>query len=321
MSRFTRNTVVLAEIESVYGTDVVPTGADAVLMSNPSHKLTTNNVKRDIIRPYFGNSEELVGTKYLETSLEAEFVGGGTAGTAPAWGKLLRGCAFAETVEAATRVDYLPVTDVQESLSMYIYRSGALRKSLGSRGKLSIAMKVGEIPKLKFAMMGLYGGLTAADPSGVDFTAWTVPTVVTHANSVKLYIGSTLNATGAPVVTGGTQFPSLGIELDLGLDVPLTALVGGETIDVTNRALAGKVTLDLTAAQEVTNEAIVLANTLQSICFIHGTAAGKKVGVFAPSMQFTNPADQELNGRRLITYDLIGVPSAAGNDELRIFTF
>jgi hypothetical protein len=321
MSRFTRNTVVLAEIETVYGTDIVPTGADAILLSNPTFKLGTNNVKRDIVRPYFGNSEELVGTKWLETGYDVELVGGGTAGTAPAWGKLIRGCAFAETIEAATRVDYLPVTDVQESLSIYTYKSGVLHTSVGARGKLSIGMKQGEIPKLKCQMMGLYGGVRAATPSGVDFSAFKTPTVVTNANSTKLTIGATLNPTGAPVITAGTQYSSLGIELDLGLDVPLTALVGGETIDVTNRALTGKVTLDLAAAAEVTYEGSVLANTVQSVAFLHGTAAGKKVLVFAPSMQFTNPVYDDLNGRLLVTYDLIGVPSTTGNDELRIVTF
>jgi len=321
MSRFTRNTVVIAEIEAVYGTDIVPTGADAILLSNPTFKLSTNNVKRDLVRPYFGNSEELVGTKWLETGFDVELVGSGTAGDAPAWGKLIRACAFAETLEAGVRADYLPVTDLQESLSAYIYKSGVLHKSLGTRGKVSIGMKQGEIPKLKFQMMGLYGDVSAAAPSGVDFSAFITPTVVTNANSTKLKLGATLNDTGAPVLTGGTPYSSLGLELDLGLEVPMTALVGGETIDVTNRALTGKITLDLAAADEVTYEASVLANTVQSVAFLHGTVAGKKVLMFAPSMQFTNPTYDDLNGRLLVTYDLIGVPSTDGNDELRIVTY
>lgn len=322
MSRFTRNTVALAKTEATYGTDSIPTGsANAILMSAPTFKVGTNNVKRDLIRPYFGASEELVGTKWLETGFEVELVGSGTAGTPPAWGPLVTACAMAETIVAATRVDYLPVTDVQKSVSAYFNRGGVLHKSLGTRGKLSLSMKQGEIPKLKFEFMGLYGGVSAAALPAVDFTAFQTPQVVDNSNSLEIVIGGTVDPTGAPAVVGGTPYPSLGLEIDLGLDVPLTALVGGETVDVTDRQLTGKITIDVTAAQEVTFEGSVLANTLQSIAFLHGTVAGSKVLLFLPSMQFTNPTYDDLNGRALLTYDLTGVPTTAGNDELRIVTF
>ena len=77
---------------------------------------------------------------------------------------------------------------------------------------------------------------------------------------------------------------------------------------------------DLTAAQEVGLEADVLANTLHAVTFLHGTVAGKKVIAHAPFMQFTNPTYDDLNGRQLVSYDLIGVPSV-GNDELRLIVF
>jgi tail tube protein len=321
MSRFTRNTVMLSKAETTYGTDPVPTGAEAILMSNPAFKLVTQNVDRNLVRPYFGNSEQLAGTKWLEHGGDVELVGSGTVATAPAWDALILACAMAKSVEVATRVDYLPVTDGQASVTNYVYKSGVLHKALGARGKLTINMKQGEIPKLGFAFLGLYGGVSAASPSGIDFSAFQVPTVVNNTNSAKLWIGGAVADTGAPAVTGGIQYPSLGLELDLGLEVPLTALVGGETIDVTDRKLSGKVTLDLTAAQEVTQEASVLANTLQAVSFLHGTVAGKKVLVHAPLMQFTNPQYDDLNGRQLLTYDLIGVPDGDGNNELRIVLF
>ena len=321
MSRFTRNTVMLSKAEGVYGTDSVPTGAEAVLMSNPSFKLVTQNVDRNLVRPYFGNSEQLAGTKWLEHGGDVELVGSGTAGDPPAWKDLILACAMDTVEEAGVRVDYTPITDNQASVSNYVYKSGVLHKALGSRGKLSINMRQGEIPKLVFQFLGLYGGVSAAVPAGIDFGAYLVPQVVNNTNSTQLKLGATVNDTGAPVVTGGTPYPSLGLELDLGHEVPLTALVGGETIDVTDRKLTGKVTLDLTAAQEVTQEAAVLANTLQAVTFVHGTAAGKKVLVHCPKMQFTNPQYDDLNGRQLLTYDLVGVPDGDGNNELRIVLF
>jgi hypothetical protein len=144
------------------------------------------------VRPYFGNSEQLAGTKWLEHGGDVELVGSGTVATPPAWAALLQACAMDETVEVATRVDYTPVTDLQASVTNYVYKSGVLHKALGARGKLTIGMKQGEIPKLAFAFLGLYGGVSAAVPSGIDFSAFEVPQVVNNTNSTKLYIGGTV---------------------------------------------------------------------------------------------------------------------------------
>lgn len=322
MPRYTRDNVMYAKAETTYGTDAVPTGAaNAILLRAMNYKLSANNVSRDLIRNFFGASEQLVGTKYCELDYEVELVGGGAAGSAPAWDALILSAGMAKTIEATIRVNYLPLTNSQGSVSAYAYRSGVLNKVLGARSKLSLSMKQGEIPVMKYQTMGLYGGVSAASPSGVSFTGFQAPQVVTNTNSTQLVIGGTVNATGAPVITGGTPYPSLGLEIDLGMDVPFTPLVGGESIDVTNRQVSGKLTLDVTAAQEVSLEASVLANTLQSIAFLHGTTAGKKVLVYLPTVQFINPTDTDLNGRLLKTYDLVGVPTTAGNDELQIILF
>lgn len=321
MPRYARDSVVLSKTETTYGTDAAPTGADnAILTGKPTWKLDINNVERDIVRPYFGAAEELAGTRVCNLSFPVELVGSGAAGTAPAWGPLIAACAMEETVEAGVRVDYTPITNGQSSQSIYYFGSGARHKSLGSRGRLSVGMKQGEIPKLNFSFVGLYGGIAAATPGTVDFDAFEVPDVVLDANSTDIVLGGTVNDTGAPVITGGTAYPSLGLELDFGLEVPLTALVGGESVDVTDRKVTGSLTLDVTAAQEVTFEGAVLANTLTSIAFLHGNTAGKKVLVYLSNVLLRNPQEEELNGRRLIKYDVTGTPEA-GNDEVRIVCF
>jgi hypothetical protein len=83
------------------------------------------------------------------------------------------------------------------------------------------------------------------------------------------------------------------------------------------------VVLDMTAAQEVAKMADVKAATLSSMGLIHGKVAGNKFGFFSPSVQFTNPGKADINGRRLISYDLRLVPDPAGsgNDEARLVFF
>ena len=138
MARNTRDTVLLAKIEGTYGSDSSPTGsANAILISRPNlTPLKANNVDRALVRPYFGSSEQLVGTRNMSCSFVAEINGSGTAGTAPAIGPLLRACALAETITAATRVDYTPITNGQESSTLIWADSGVLHQMLGVRGNV-----------------------------------------------------------------------------------------------------------------------------------------------------------------------------------------
>lgn len=316
MPRYIRNSAVLAKVETTYGTDAVPTGAaNALLISNVTiNPLNANNVDRDLIRPYFGGSEQLVGSAYVELSFDVELAGSGTAGTAPAWGPLLKASAFAETVTAGQRVEYLPKTDTLDSASIYYYDSGVVHKLLGARGDVSIKAGVGDRPTLSFRFLGLDGGITADVVPGLTLTAWKTPAIVTDQNTNDLVLGGTY-AAGA--VTGGTAYPSRGIEVAAGNSVAHTPLVGGESIDLTARSVTGSVTLELSAAQEVTLMGEVKSNALRTVSMQHGQTAGYKVLVHGAAVQFINPKKSDVNGRRMIGFDCRFVP-VSGNDELRI---
>lgn len=325
MSRVTRNTVVLAKMEVTYGTDSVPTGAaNAMLCSQPRiTPLNSNNIDRDLTRPYIGGSEQLVGTRSVQCEIVVEIAGSGTAGLAPAFGPLLRCCALAQVVTAGTRVDYTPITDNQESVTLYWYDSGVLHKLTGARGNAQLRMNSGERPELAFTLQGLHSLPTAATPGTVDFSAFRTPLAVIDANTGDVVFGGTVAATGAPAITGGTSYPSTGLEIDLGNQVQFTPLLGGETVDITARALDGRVRLSLTAAQEVSLYSVVLDAQLQAVSLLHGTAAGNRVLVHQPTVQLYEPTKEDLNGKRMIGYRTRGVPTAGGggNDELRLVFF
>lgn len=100
MPLLNRKRTLLAKIESSYGVDPTPTGAaNAVLVSNLNvTPMSTELVDRDLIRPFLGNSEQLHAAIYAMAEFECEVAGSGTAGTAPAWGPLMRACGFSQTV-------------------------------------------------------------------------------------------------------------------------------------------------------------------------------------------------------------------------------
>ncbi|MER2626224.1 MAG: phage tail tube protein [Accumulibacter sp.] len=317
-TRYIRNTAILAKIESTYGTDSTPTeGANALLVSNVSiNPLSAANVDRDLVRPYMGASEQLVGPANIELSFDIELSGAGAAGTAAAYGPLLRACGFAETLSASVRAEYNLVTPVADSVSIYYFSDGVKHIAKGCRGTLSLKMSAGGRPVLSFKFLGLDGGVTAASPSALTLTGFKTPAVISEPNTGDLTFGATYTA-ATPTLTGGTGYPSQGIELDLGNAVNYTPLLGGESVDISQRQVTGKILLDLTAAQEVTFMASVKANTQQSLGLMHGTTAGYKVMIFMPAAQLINPSKSEVNGKLMIGYDIRALPSS-GNDELKI---
>lgn len=315
MARSNRNTAILAKIETTQGTDAVPTGAaNALLISDASFDISYNNVDRSLIRGFYGGAEQLAGTRFVDMSFSVEISGSGAAGTAPAWGPLLQACGYAEAVTASTRVDYTPVSTGQKSLTIYYSDDGVLHKALGCMGNVQFSMGAGERPLLKFTFSGIDGGTTAAANPTLTLTAWKAPLVITDANTGDIKLGGTYSA-GA--ITGGTVYPSRGLSLDAGNKVAKIDLLGGQSIDLTDRDVTGSMQLELTAAQEVSFYADVNANTLTSVSFEHGTTAGEKVIFHAPNVQRVNPKHTDYEGRIHHTFDLRCLPTT-GNDDLRI---
>jgi hypothetical protein len=326
MSRFIRNTAILAKVETTRGTDSVPVGTtNAVLVQNMTiNPLNATNIDRALMRPFYGASEQLPGSAYVSVEFEVEFQSSGsmTTPTIPAWDALLQGAMWkAGLGTAGQRVEYDPLADYTQRkyLTIYYYDDGVLHKLLGAQGTFSITARIGEIPKMKFSFMGVDGGISAAVPGTVTLTTWQRPNPVTEANTGAVTLGCTY-ATGA--LTGGTEYTSTGLELDWGNKVDFNSLLGtatesGDSIDISDRAAKGKVVFFLTAAQEVSFMASVKAGTSQSLGLVHGTATGRKMLIYAPAAQLFNPSKQEKNGRRLIGYDVTFMP-VNGNDELKI---
>lgn len=320
-NRITRSSAVLLKNESVVGTDAVPTGgANAMLVGNVDVRpLVANNVNRDRLRSFIGGNVSLVGTKYKEISFDVELVGSGTAGTAPAWGPALRACAMAETVIASTRVDYTPITDSQETASIYAWKDGVRHILLAAKGEWTITLRAGQLPTIAFRFMGLDGGESVQSNPSLTLTGWRQPQVLTDAFTQDIVSGGTVSPTGAPAISGGTALVSDGIELSSGHAVNFTPLIGLETIDITAREVTGSTRLDETATQEVARLALVRANTLGALSLLHGTVTGDKVLVHMPSVQFSEMGYEDVNGKLLQRYALRGVP-VSGNDEIRIVT-
>jgi len=321
--RYVRNSAILAKTEVTYGTDPTPTGgANAILVSNLSiTPLNAQNVNRDLIRGYFGGSEQLVGNAHVECKFDVELAGAGTAGNAPAFGPLLIGCGMAETLTASYHAVYDPISASQKGTTIWYYVDGVLHKLNGARGNFDMKMGLGNRPVMSFTFLGLDGGVSATALPTQTLTAFKTPIAVTDGNTSDFTLGSALTLGSAiPTITGGVVYPSEGLDLAFGNTLNYVPLLGGESIDIVNRDTTGKVTLDLTAAQQASFHTDIKTNTTTTASFLHGITSGNKVAIFGPAVQRINPAYTDKNGRVMTDMDLRFLPSS-GNDEIKIVVF
>lgn len=178
MPRLDRRRIILAKIQPSLGTDSVPTGAaNAILLAGlpKVSPFKSNNVDRDLVRDYFGASEQLVGTGYVEMSFATEFQGAGTGGIAAPWGPLLRGAGWAEVLLAA------PVTGTAQAggASSITLAAGASATDDFYNGMRISA--TGGTGSGQSALILDYNGTTKVATVG---PAWTTPPDVTTTYSI-----------------------------------------------------------------------------------------------------------------------------------------
>lgn len=306
-----KRSIVLAKVETTYGTDSVPTGAaNAIMVRNLRPvPLQSKQVSRDVVRAFYGNSEQLPTSEYSTIEFEVEMAGSGAAGTAPKWGPLMQACGMSETVSAGVDVKYQPVSTGFKGLSIRFNLDGRRHSMIGARGSMSIRMAIDQIPVFVFTFTGLYVAPTDAAEASVSYTGWQVPAVVTNANTTGLSFHG---------YAGGLMSD---LTIDLANQVEFRPVVGlASSVLITDRKPSGSITLDSDLVAAWDPWAKIRAATLGVLSVTQGTVAGNKVKVDAPKVQM---ASVQLGDRANISTEQFGlafVPNA-GDDELVITAF
>jgi hypothetical protein len=311
MPLLTRKRLLLAAAEQTYGTAPSFAVTDALLVSNLEiSPLEVELLDRELIQPYFGNSEKVVGQRMVTVSFDVELAGSGAAGTAPRWGKVLRACGFGETVVAATSVTYAPASSAITSVSLDFNADGNRHLVTGCRGTFTLNANVGEIPKISFEMMGIYNAVAKGTPLVPTFGNQADPVVVNSTNTTSV---SAFSFNGCME----------SFNLSLNNENPFRQLAGcSQQVLVTDRAPSGELVLEAPLAGAGAGEkdffAIVSAQTLGAIGFQHGQTAGNIVTFNAPTCNLDSPSYSDSDGVMMLNLPYMPVPSSAGNNE---FTF
>jgi hypothetical protein len=184
MPLLSRKRLILAKTETTYGTDSTPAGTDAVLVrSLEVTPLESDVVSRDLIRPYYGNSDQLLANTRVRCSFEVELAGSGTAGTAPRYDALLKSCAMSATIVASTSVTYAPVSSSFSSCTIVYNVDGVQHKLTGARGTVTMNCQLGQIPTLQFEMTGIYNAPTDTAQPAVTYSNQATPLIFKEGNT------------------------------------------------------------------------------------------------------------------------------------------
>ena len=307
MPLLTRKAIVLAKIESVYGTDSVPVaGTDDILVrASTPRPLQAQFVDRALIRPYLGRSEQLPAAVSAELEIEVELAGGGAAGTAPRWGTLLRGCGFSQTINAAVSTVYAPISTAFESLSIRVNQDGVLHNLTGARGSVRLALTALQVPVLRFRFVGIYNTITDAAQGTPTFTGWQKPLPVNRVNTPSFSLHA---------YAGVLQ----SLELDLANQIVFRSLVGFEGVLLTDRQPGGSISMEATTVAAKDWWTSIRSATTGALALTHGTAAGNTVALAAPNVQILEPSYADSDGVVMLNGNLAMIPGAAGNNELSI---
>jgi len=308
MALLTRKRLILAKAEATYGTDPTPTGsANAILVRNLEiTPLQSDIVQRELIRPYLGNYEQLLAQTRVQVTFEVELAGSGAAGTAPAYGPVLKACGLSETVVATTSVTYAPVSTSFSSVTIYFYQDGIRHIVTGARGTFTLNGQVGAIPTIAFTMTGIYNAPTD--------TALATPTYANQATPLIFKNGNTTSFS-AFSYSGALQ----SIDLNVGNEIVYRELIGGtKEVLITDRKPAGTMSIEAVLLATKNYFTVSTGSTTGSVSFQHGTTAGNIATLTMAQADLADASYAELNGIAMLNLPYVATPTAAGNDELSL---
>lgn len=284
--------LLLAKLETTYGTDPTPTPADNVIaVRRQAVKVDPKytHINRAILD---GSLTKLAGLNVLpevDLSFDVEVRGNRTDGTAADIShgaaanaieidSLLQACDLSpaytvETVPGTSKDGYVIYTptvpaDMGKSVAFYFYTGLRLHKILGAKGTVKANFKAGEIATLSFTFKGLLNSITDAS----------IPGAVTWLNTVP----PLFTTSGSKISNGGAGFSPVfqSVTFDLGAKVDkredANSANGVAGFIISDRA--PKVTIDPEGVAEASHPiwGDLTAATARTITAALGTATGNK---------------------------------------------
>ncbi len=308
MPKLHRKRSILAKAESSYGSDPTPTGsANYVQVIDLNiEPVVSDEVSRDLIRPYMGNYEVIPANTRVNVTFDVEMAGSGSAGTAPKYGAILKACGLSETVVSSTSVTYAPVTTPSDSVTLFVNYDGIRHKVTGARGTFSLNCEVNNIPRISFSLTGIFNAPTD--------TALPTVTVSNQASPLIFKNGSTSN-----FAIFGFAAALQSWNLDFNNEVIYRELVGGtKEVLITDRRPSGTAVIESVALSSHNFFTDYTGTSTGTNTWLHGTTAGNKITVSCPQTDLGQPTYEESDGITMLSLPFMATPTASANNEFSL---
>jgi hypothetical protein len=295
--------ILLAKIETVYGTDSLPAAAtDAILARDISlTPMEGSDVSRELEMPWMGQDLTLAAELNMRLAFSVELAPSGTAGTAPRWGALLRACGCAQVIATGVSVTYNPVTDAHESATFYLWIGGTRYVLRGARGNARFEMSASGIPMIAFDFRGLFSQPTDVARVSPTLTSYPVPQMVSDSNTPTFTLG-------------GTDFILRNLTFDLGNTVEQRLLINSEEIWITDKAETVEWQMEAVPLATWNPYSLAAGQTTVAGVVAHGTGAGRIATLNLPRLEVQRP--QVTGAQGIKEWSLRGIPIPnAGNDQ------
>lgn len=298
---------IAAKAEGTEGSAETLAGVDAFMAMDINFKPEIEMHTRDNVSSSLSVFSQVAGARKATMEFDVELKGSGTAGTAPALGKLLKACGFGETTVAVTSVTYAPASTGISSMTLAMHNDGVIYKIWGARGTVSLKLEKGKHALLHFVFTG-------ADFSVTD-GAMLTSGVAYETTKPQPFLSAAMTVDSYAALLGGMDF-NMNNEVTLRPDANSasgykSAVITGRkpTLSINPNEMVLVATYDFFGKWRSANEG---ALTLALI-----GAAGNICTITAPKVQFTgvNPADN--GGIRSLGIDC-QLNRNAGDDEIVI---
>ena len=307
MPLLSRKRLILAKTESNYGVSAAPAGSDAILVRNLDiTPLESDIISRDLIRPYLGNSEQLLANPRVRVTCEVELAGSGSAGISPRFWPLLVSCGMASTTVPSTSVTFTPVSSSFTSCTIAYNIDGVQHLLTGCRGTFTLSCQLGQIPVLQFELTGIYNTPTDTAQPAVTYADQAIPLLFRDGNTTGFsflgYSGCLMN-----------------VDFNMANNIVYRELVGcTKQVLITDRQPTGTVTIEAPTIAQKNYFTDALNSTLGSLTFTHGIAAGNRMVFTAAQSNLTQPTYSDSDGIHMLNLPYVATPTTAGNNEVSL---
>jgi hypothetical protein len=304
----TQKTMVLAKIESTYGTDSTPTtSADAIQVHDVELEIKREPETRQPMDVTLSPLQTIMGMGEAKVTIKLPLKGSGTAGTANDWMVLHKACGYVNTNSPGVSDTLKPDDTPTDSATIWVYKDGLIYKLVGCRGEVKHIFEAGKIVMLEYELQGRYAiPVDGAFPSAVTVDS----TKPVPALSTVFTLGSY-----AAIIDK--------LELALNNEVvknpDMNQAYGVSSFEITSRMPKGKCSFNaiLRATSNADFWSYMDAGTTKALSIVIGTVAGNIATITAPVCVITSVKPVSKNGIDCfeVEFDMV---RSSGGDELSI---